>query len=146
MANDPRAGYWRDNATPGGRGMSRAAALLEDVPLADPHDQVESLEERIERLADAIERCRKFILAGRIAIGTGGLWLLAALVGLLPGAGSLIGATAALIGGIVTFGTNIATLNELRNHLAAAERLRAQTIERMELRSVASAAPPANLR
>lgn len=100
--------------------------------------QIAKLEMQIEQLADAAERCRKFIFAARLAIVIGALWLLATLAGVLPGAGSLIGATAALIGGIVVFGTNTATLRQLIDSLAAAERLRQQLIDRISLTVVPS--------
>ena len=45
----------------------------------DPHDEIERLEAQIERLAAKIENCGKFILAGRIAAGVGGVLLVNAL-------------------------------------------------------------------
>jgi hypothetical protein len=103
---------------------------------AGPQDEIARLEEEIDRLADAAERCRKIILAAKIAIVVGAAWMVAARAGGLPGAGSLIGATAALVGGIVAFGTNIATLRQFLASLAAAEQSRAQLIGRMQLRVI----------
>jgi hypothetical protein len=102
----------------------------------NPQDQIANLEEQIERLADMAERCRKFIFAAKVSILVGAAWLVAALFGVLPGAGSIIGATAALVGGIVTFGTNTATLRQLAESLAATEQMRARLIGRMELRVI----------
>jgi cob(I)alamin adenosyltransferase len=38
------------------------------MPDIDPHDEIERLEAQIENLAARIENCRKFILAGRMAV------------------------------------------------------------------------------
>ena len=116
----------------------KAPKTLKPVAMQDlnPHAQIETLEEQIERLADAAERCRKFILAAKIAIVVGAFWFAALLAGLLPAAGSFVGATAALIGGIVVLGTNRATQTQLVESLAAAEAQRAELIGRMELREI----------
>ena len=53
----------------------------------DPHDEIERLEAQIEGLAAKIENCRKFILAGRIAAGVGGVLLVALLLGAIRGHG-----------------------------------------------------------
>ncbi len=47
----------------------------------DPHDEIVRLEARIEELADKIESCRKFILAGRDRRGGGRHRLIALLFG-----------------------------------------------------------------
>lgn len=103
----------------------------------DLHEQIEALEQQIERLADAAERCRKFIFAAKIAIAVGALGMLALLMGLVRGPQPLIVATTALVGGIVALGTNTATLRQFVESLAAAEQMRAQLIGGMALRVVA---------
>src|ERR1700729_518995 len=47
----------------------------------DPREEIERLEAQIEQLAARIENCRKFILAGRIAVAIGGVLLVALLLG-----------------------------------------------------------------
>ena len=52
-----------------------AVAYREDQENGDPHEEIVRLEEHIEELAAKIESCRKFILASRIAVASGGLLL-----------------------------------------------------------------------
>jgi hypothetical protein len=73
-------------------------------------DDIDSLEQRIEDLAAEIRRCRKLAAAARalIAAGTAGLALL--LAGLLTFTPEvMIGALAAVIGGVVLLGSNAST-------------------------------------
>jgi hypothetical protein len=86
------------------------------------------LEAEIEAAAEALERCRKFMLAGRISIAVGAVWLLAVIAGPLAGLASLAGATAALLGGIVVFGSNTMTAREVAARIQRAEDMRTQLI------------------
>ena len=100
----------------------------------DLHDEIVRLEEHIEELAAKIESCRKFILASRIATGGGGIVLAAMLLGAIrfdPGA--MAAAVAALLGGIVVWGSNGSTAREAAKELAAAEADRAALIEMIDL-------------
>jgi hypothetical protein len=76
----------------------------------DLRDQILRLEAHIEELTEVIERCRKTILISKVSIAAGGIWLLAFTLG---GTGfdpvAMIGAIAAVIGGIVLFGSNMST-------------------------------------
>jgi len=104
----------------------------------DPHDEIVRLEARIEELAARIESCRKFILASRIAMAAGGILLAATLFGAIrfdPRA--MVAAMAALLGGIVVWGSNGSTAKEAANELAKAEAERAALIGLIELRVVA---------
>jgi hypothetical protein len=104
----------------------------------DPHDEIVRLEAQIEALAERLEGCRKFILAGRVAMMGGGLVLVALLFGAIrfdPAWLSL--AVAALLGGIVVWGSNDSTAKETAAELAAAESRRAALIGSIELRVVA---------
>ena len=47
---------------------------------SDPHEEIARLEEEIELLGGRIESCRKFILAGQIALAAGGFVLVAMLL------------------------------------------------------------------
>lgn len=103
----------------------------------DPRDEIVLLEARIEDLAARIENCRKFMLAARIATWGGGIVLAAMLVGAIrldPAA--MAGASAALLGGIVVWGSNNSTAKEARKELAVAEAHRAALIETIDLRAI----------
>ena len=110
----------------------------------DPTDQISQLEARIEALAETAERCRKIILASKLAIAGGGALLLVAILGLF-GAGqmSALGSIALILGGIVSLGSNISTLQQTNGALVAASMLRSDLIGSFDLRVVHDA--PAKL-
>jgi hypothetical protein len=86
----------------------------------DRDDDLESLDERIAALSDAIERCRKISLAAKIMAGGGAAFLAAMLVGLAPSLPSTtIAAMAAVLGGIVLLGSNASTWAQAETALAA---------------------------
>lgn len=104
----------------------------------DPHDEIVRLEAQIEALSDKIESCRKFILAARIAVAVGGVLLAALFLGAIRFDVQLMMlAMAALLGGIVVWGSNGSTANEAENELAAAEANRKALIGLIDLRVVA---------
>lgn len=104
----------------------------------DPTDEISDIEDRIERLAEIAERCRKYILASKIAIGGGGALLLITILGLFgTGLTAALGSIALVLGGIVSLGSNISTLQQTEDAIRAAEALRAQLISRIDLRLVA---------
>ena len=82
--------------------------LLSPMTDDDPTGEISDIEEQIEALAEIAERCRKFILASRIAIAGGFALLLVTMLGLF-GAGlvALLGSIALILGGIVSLGSNI---------------------------------------
>jgi hypothetical protein len=105
--------------------------------MTDPHDDIVRLEARIDELADKLESCRKFILAGRIAIGGGAILLLAMIFGVIRfDPAVMAGAVAAVLGGIVAAGSNGSTAKEVAAEIAAAEASRAALIGQIELRVV----------
>jgi hypothetical protein len=88
----------------------------------DPHDQVVRLEALIEDLTAKIESCRKFILVSRILTWGGGPVLFAMLFGVMRfDVGIMAAAVAALLGGIVVWGSNSSTAKEATKELAQAE-------------------------
>ena len=104
----------------------------------DLRDEITRLERRIERLAGTAEGCRKIILFAKLAIGAGALWwaaLVAGLVGFDPA--WMIGTLAAIIGGIVAWGSNTTTLQEAVDKTAEAEAERAALIDRIDPQVIA---------
>ncbi|MBR0718829.1 hypothetical protein [Bradyrhizobium liaoningense] len=100
-------------------------------------DEISDIEARIEALAEIAERCRKFILASKVAIGGGGALLLLMVFGLF-GAGQVaaLGSIAMVLGGIVSLGSNVSTLQQTEAAIDAAEARRADLIGRIDLRLV----------
>jgi hypothetical protein len=106
----------------------------------DPTDEISEIEARIEALAEAAERCRKFILASKAAIAGGVALLLVALLGLFGAAQSAaLGSIALILGGIVSLGSNVSTLRQTEAAIATAEALRSDLIGEIDLRVVRDA-------
>jgi hypothetical protein len=104
----------------------------------DPHEEIVRLEAQIETLSARIESCRKFILAARVAMAGGGIVLAALLTGAIrfePMA--LLLSVAALLGGIVVWGSNGSTAKEAAAELAKAEANRKALIGLIDLRVIA---------
>jgi hypothetical protein len=108
------------------------------MPDIDPRNEIVRLEAQIEELSARIESCHKFILAGRIAAGVGGVLLVALLLGAIRfDLQLMMFAMAAFLGGIVAWGSNGATAKEAESELAAAEANRKALIGMIDLRVVA---------
>ena len=104
----------------------------------DPTDEISDIEDRIAVLAEIAERCRKFILASKIAIGSGAALLLITILGLFgTGLTAALGSIALVLGGIVSLGSNISTLQQTESAIGAAEARRSALIGRIDLRVVA---------
>ena len=101
---------------------------------SDPRAQIARLETEIEALRESAARCTKIALAARIAIGAGGAVFAAMLLGLIEANALwlMIGAICAM-GGIVLYGSNRTTAEQIAARIANAERLRAELIGDMEL-------------
>ena len=103
----------------------------------DLRADISQLEIRIEELAKRIEECRKIILMSKIAMSIGALLIVALVVGAISFTPTtLLGAIIAVIGGIVGFGSNTSTLNQMTIEMKASEALRTELIERIDLRVV----------
>ncbi|MET3838930.1 hypothetical protein [Bradyrhizobium sp. OAE829] len=106
----------------------------------DPTDEISRIEARLEELAEAAERCRKFILASKAAIAGGAALLLVTMLGLFGvGIVSALGSIAMILGGIVSLGSNVSTLRQTEEAIGAAELLRSDLISRIDLRMVRDA-------
>jgi hypothetical protein len=103
----------------------------------DPRTEIERLEVEIDELAARIESCRKFILAGWIAMVGGGAVLIATVVGAIQFDPSIMAlAVAAVLGGIVAAGSNRSTAKEAAHEISALEARRATLIGQLNLRIV----------
>jgi hypothetical protein len=105
---------------------------MADVEL---HDQISDLESDIDRLAESLDRCRKAILLSKVAIAAGGIWIFAYLLGAISfEPATMIGAIAAIIGGVVVFGSNWSTSKQSTAAMKAAEMRRAELIDMFNLK------------
>ena len=103
----------------------------------DLHEQILHIEAHLEELTENIASCRKMIFISKAAIGAGGTLVLAIIIGAVGFDPTvLIGAIAAVIGGMVIFGSNTSTLKQSMTGIKAAEARRAELIGRMDLRVV----------
>jgi hypothetical protein len=104
---------------------------------SEPAEDITLIEARIEHLGEVIERCRKIALASKLAISAGALWAVLMLLWLVPFyPGAMIGALAAMIGGIVLLGSNATTWAQTEASLRDSEAMRAEIIDRMALHTV----------
>jgi len=108
----------------------------------DPRDEISLIEARLEYLAGVAERCRKIIVASKAAIAAGCALLLAMMLGLL-GSNQIaaIGSMAAVLGGIVSLGSNVSTLQQTAAAISAAELQRSELIGSIDLKVVHDSAP-----
>jgi hypothetical protein len=107
------------------------------MPEDDPTDEISLIEERLEELAEVSERCRKIILASKAAIAGGFAVLVVTVLGLFGSSQvAALGSIAAVLGGIVSLGSNVSTLRQTTDAISAAEALRSDLIGRIDLRVV----------
>ena len=103
----------------------------------DSIDEISQIEARIEELAEVSERCRKIILVSKAAIAGGAALLLVVMLGLFGSSQTAaLGSIAAVLGGIVSLGSNVSTLRQTTDAIGAAEALRSDLISRIDLRVV----------
>jgi hypothetical protein len=103
----------------------------------EPHEQISELEVQIEELADALERCRKTALASKAAMGLGGILMAATTLGFVTfDPVVMIAGLAALLGGVVVFGSHTSTANQLSESMRSAEAQRTALIGRLDIRLV----------
>ena len=107
----------------------------------NPIDEISRIEAQLEELAEVSERCQKMILASKVAIAGGVAWLLVVMLGLFgSNEVAAIGSIAAVLGGIVSLGSNASTLRQTMDAISAAEALRSDLIGRIDLRVVGDSA------
>ena len=103
----------------------------------DLHDQISDLEDRVEELADSLQRCQKVVLIAKISIIAGGMLLLTIMLRLISfDPLAMIIAVTTIIGGIVVFGSTTTTAKQTSVSIKEAEALRTELISNLELRNV----------
>ena len=103
----------------------------------DSIDEISQIEARIEELAEVSERCRKIILVSKAAIAGGFALLLIVMLGLFGSSQvAALGSIAAVLGGIVSLGSNVSTLRQTEAAMSAAELQRSDLINRIDPRLV----------
>jgi hypothetical protein len=103
----------------------------------DLRDQIAGIEADIDELAKTLDGCRKAMLFSKVAIAAGGIWILSYFLGAISfDPAAMIGAIAAIIGGVVIFGSNSSTSNQTTAAMKAAETRRAELIDMIDLRTV----------
>ena len=103
----------------------------------DLYDQIARIEADIEHLAESLDRCRKAMLFSKVAIAAGVIWILAYLLGAIRfEPATMIGALAAIIGGVVVFGSNSSTSKQTTAAVKAAEIRRAELIDMLDPKAV----------
>src|SRR4051812_40838533 len=106
----------------------------------DSTDEISEIEARIEELAESAERCRRIILGSKAAIAGGAALLLLTLFGLFSsGQEAALASIALVLGGIVSWGSNVSTLQQHEAAIGAAEMRRAELIAGIDLRMVRDA-------
>jgi hypothetical protein len=103
----------------------------------DPSEQISRIEAQLEELAEVAERCRKAILVSKAAIAGGVAVPLLMLLGLFGSSPvAALGSIAVVLGGIVSLGSNLSTLQQTVAAMNAAEALRSDLIGQIDLRVV----------
>lgn len=103
----------------------------------DSIDEISQIEARIEELAEVSERCRKIILASKAVIGGGAVLLLVTILGLFGSSQvAALGSIAAMLGGIVSLGSNVSTLRQTEAAMSDAEALRSNLINQIDPQEV----------
>lgn len=103
----------------------------------NPIDAISRIEAQIEKLAESSDRCRKIILVSKAAIASGVALLLFMILGLFGfNQVAAIGSIALVLGGIVSFGSNVSTLQQMTAVMSTAEAQRSELISRIDFKVV----------
>lgn len=96
--------------------------------------QVSRLEDKLEELATAIERCRKVDLVAKAMLAAGAAVVVLIGFGMIrPEPIAIVGAIALLVGGTVVFGSNASTWTQATAEMKTAETLTSELINQADL-------------
>ncbi|HEY0569814.1 MAG TPA: hypothetical protein VGD13_17045 [Xanthobacteraceae bacterium] len=110
----------------------------------DLQDQVSRLEDKIDELAAAIEKCRRYDVAAKIMLAGGAAIVVSLVLGLIrPEPLAIVSALAALVGGTVLFGSNASTWTATAAELKTAETRMTDLIDSADLRLIDAASDAA---
>ncbi len=108
----------------------------------NPIDEISRIEAQLEELADVSERCQKIVLVSKVAIVVGVALFLLMMFGLFGTSQiAAIGSIAVVLGGIVSLGSNLSTLQQTMAAMTAAEARRSDLINGIDLRVVGDSRP-----
>jgi hypothetical protein len=102
-----------------------------------PHEEIARLEQRLEELAEDIERCRKLSILAKVMVAGGVAWLIAGIAGLVgSGAIALMVSIASTLSGLILGGSNRSTMEHLQADIGRTEERRNNLIGVIDLRTV----------
>ncbi len=105
--------------------------------MLDQRRRIMDLEREIERLSLSAERCRKIMLASKIAAAGGAVILLCLALGILRfQAGAFLASLTAVLAGLALLGTHSSTLEELVATVREREAERSRLIDGLGLHVV----------
>jgi hypothetical protein len=106
---------------------------------SSPHDEIARLEQRLEDLADDMERCRKLAILAKVMVMGSVAWIAAGLVGLVGlGGTSIVVSIAAILAGLILGGSNRSSMEHTQADIDKTEARRHELIGAIDLRTVRS--------
>ena len=105
--------------------------------MLDQRRRIMDLEREIEQLSLSAERCRKIMLASKVAAAAGAVILVCLALGILRfQAGAFLASLTAVLAGLALLGTHSSTLEEVVGALKEREAERSRIIDGLGLRVV----------
>jgi hypothetical protein len=112
---------------------SKPGVILKQMDQNEAIEEISRIEAQLEGLAEVSERCRKIALVSKAAIAGGVVLPILMVLGLFESSEvAAIGSIAAVLGGIVSLGSNASTLRQTMAVMKLAEARRSDMIGRIE--------------